>query len=118
MDRESSFLLIHGGRLLASGTADEVNGILADTPQEITLLGVDAARLVPRLAEVTWIETLQLSGDGAQLRLALRDPSKLHEHLATWIATDNLRIDRIQGASGDLTALFELLLRHHRGEAV
>ena len=33
-----SFLLICGGRLLASGTAEEVHQILADLPNELTIL--------------------------------------------------------------------------------
>ena len=114
----SSFLLIHGGRLLASGTAEEINNILADTPQEVSIVGADVSRLIPRLAEVTWIDGMQLTDNGNQLRLALRDPGRLYENLASWISEDRLRIDRLQSANGDLTSLFELLLRHHRGEAL
>ncbi len=54
----SSFLLIHGGRLLASGTAAEIESILADTPQEVTLLGKDVGRLVQRLADVSWVDAM------------------------------------------------------------
>ena len=113
----SSFLLIHGGRLLASGTAAEIESILADTPQEVTLLGKDVGRLVQRLADVSWVDAMVLTGDRRELRLALRDPTKLYERLAAWIDEDQLQIDQLQAANGELTSLFESLLRHHRGEA-
>ena len=113
----SSFLLIHGGRLLASGTASEIDSILADTPQEVTLVGDDVGRLVGRMADASWVDSMHLTGDRNELRLALRDPTKLYEHLAEWIHEDDLQIDQLQTANGELTSLFESLLRHHRGEA-
>ncbi|QEG39411.1 ABC transporter ATP-binding protein [Roseimaritima ulvae] len=112
----SSFLLIHGGRLLASGTTEEIESILASTPQAITLVGPDAARLVARFADQDWVDSLQLKNHGQELRLALNDPAQMYGPLARWISEDGLRIDRMQSSSGDLTTLFESLLRHHRGE--
>ena len=113
----SSFLLIHGGRLLASGTATEIEGLLADTPQEVTLYGADVAKLVPHLAEVDWIESVSLEHHGDQLRLALCDPTKLYQYLSSWVHNEQLQIDRMHAEAGELTALFESLLQHHRGEA-
>lgn len=112
----SSFLLIYGGRLLASGTANEIEQILADTPQEVSLFGADAASLIHRLADEPWVESLQLLDERRELRVALRDPVALYANLAGWIKEDNLEIDRFQTADGNLTAVFESLLRHHRGE--
>ena len=112
----SSFLLIHGGRLLASGTAEEIESILAEAPQEVSLSGPDVARLIHKLAEVSWVDSLQLTDDRKRLKIGLRDPAKLYKQLAKWISEDRLQIDRFQTADGDLTALFESLLRHHRGE--
>ncbi|QDT08680.1 ABC transporter ATP-binding protein [Stieleria marina] len=112
----SSFLLIHGGRLLASGTADEIEQILADTPQEVSLTGPDVDRLVHRLADAPWVQSMQLTEERTKLKVALRDPTKMYSQLARWISEDGLRIHQFQTAEGDLTALFESLLRHHRGE--
>ena len=113
----SSFLLIHGGRLLASGTATEIESILADTPQEVTLIGEGVGRLVGRMADAPWVDSMHLTGDRNELRLALRDPTQLYDQLAGWIDEDRLQIDQLQTANGELTSLFESLLRHHRGEA-
>ncbi|NND99713.1 MAG: ABC transporter ATP-binding protein, partial [Pirellulaceae bacterium] len=90
--------------------------ILADTPQEVALVGPDVDRLIHRLADVPWVKSLQLTEERTKLKVALRDPAKMYDQLATWISQDSLRIHEFQTADGDLTALFESLLRHHRGE--
>lgn len=112
----SSFLLIYGGRLLAWGTAREIENILADTPQEVQLVGRDVVKLVHQLADVPWVDSLSLTEDRTKLNVALRDPAAMYERLANWITQDGLHIEQFQSAEGNLTALFESLLRRHRGE--
>jgi len=112
----SSFLLIFGGRLLASGTATEIESLLAKTPQEIRIIGPDAAKLIQRFANVDWVDSLQLTDGRRELRVSLRDPTQLYREIASWIASDGLRIQRVSVADGNLAAIFESLLRHHRGE--
>ncbi len=111
-----SFLLIHGGRLLASGTADEIDSIVAETPQEVELIGPDVGRLVSRLAEHPSVSRLNLRVDTHSLKIGVKDPASLFGRLTTWIADDGLRIDQFNTADGDLSAMFAALLRRHRGE--
>jgi len=113
----SSFLLIHGGRLLASGTARDVEQIIADTPQEVVLFGPDVPRLIPHLADQSWVDSIQLLSERTELRIGLRDPTNLYQSLAGWISADHLQVDRLQTADSNLTAVFESLLRRHRGES-
>lgn len=113
----SSFLLIYGGRLLASGSTKEIEQILADTPQEVELHGIDAPRLIRHLADQPWVESLQLLDERRVLRVALNDAGELYKSLSKWISDEGLRIDRFESAGSNLTAVFECLLRHHRGES-
>ncbi|MCO8122230.1 ABC transporter ATP-binding protein [Stieleria sp. TO1_6] len=112
----SSFLLIHGGRLLASGTANEIESILADTPQDVVVLGADASRLVQRLADAPWVNSLSLTNQRTQLNVSLSDTAEFYRLIPQWISDDQLSIDRLKTSNGNLEALFESLLRHHRGE--
>ena len=114
----SSFLLIYRGRLLASGEANEIEQILVNAPQEIHLHGPDVARLIGRFADVPWVDGLQLLDDRSCLRVTVIDPKQLYENLATWIREDDLRVDRLQSADGNLSAIFESLLHHHRGQVI
>lgn len=113
----SAFLLIYGGRLLASGTTTEIEKILAGTPQEVELHGDDAPKLIRHLADQPWVESLQLLDNRRVLRVALRDATELYRSLAKWISEDSLRIERFESAGSNLSTVFECLLRHHRGES-
>lgn len=113
-----SFLLIHGGRLLASGTASEVETIVATQPQEVSLLGDDLSKLVPRLVDAPWVDSLRMLDNRRELRIALRDPRELYSRLPHWIVQDGLSVREFKSADGNLTALFDSLLKRHRGETV
>ena len=112
----SSFLLIFGGRLLASGTSDELEEFVTEAPQEVTVVGVGLAPLVAVLAEQPWVEAVQLDGRDKRLRLALRDPSAFYEMLPHWIEKYSLHIEQLQASKSNLSAIFESLLRYHRGD--
>lgn len=112
----SSFLLIHGGRLLASGTAPEIESILAETPQQLTIVGQDAAILAKHLVDAPYVESLALSSGRNELALSVTDPPTFYRQLPTLIVDQGLAIERLRASSSNLDALFESLLRHHRGE--
>jgi ABC-2 type transport system ATP-binding protein len=111
----TSFLLIYRGRLLASGKATEIDRMLADSPQQIEIRGPDVSKLIHRLAEQSWVNGLTLLEDRTSLQVTLRDPRNLYDNLANWIRQDDLRIDQLRSTDGNLSAIFEALLRQHRG---
>lgn len=114
----SSFLLIHGGRLLASGTASEIESMVSNAPQEIRIIGEDVPRLISRLAEVEWVNSFSLVDDRRELRVSLRDPASFYQQLPKWISEQNLKIQELRSANGNLETLFDSLLRQHRGESI
>lgn len=113
----NSFLLIYGGRLLATGTSDELRGMVADMPQEITLVGSDAANLSGRLAAQPWVDSVRLSEDRTMLKVTARHADLLYQNLTQWIAADGLDIHRMIGTDGGLADLFNTLTKRHRGFA-
>lgn len=112
-----AFLLIYGGRLLASGTAIELRELVAELPQQVTLVGEDVDRLAGRLADQPWVDGVQLSADRRTLRIEARRAAELYRNLTHWIASDSLRVERMTGAEGELSSLFAVLTRRHRGRA-
>lgn len=113
-----SFLLICGGRLLASGTAAEVHELLNDTPSEITIQSSNN----PDLAALLMSEQLATSvsierNDGAeQLRVSTLSAGRLCAQLPQLVADRQLSITRMSAADESLQALFNSLLKIHRGE--
>lgn len=109
-----SFLLICGGRLLASGTAEEVHEMLVDLPNEITLRCQASHELAKRLVEHSLTDSLRINGD--TVVVSTRHPSQLLSHLPAWTADGSLEITEVRSADESLQSLFTSLLRIHRGE--
>ena len=109
-----SFLLICGGRLLASGTASEVQELLADLPNELTIRS-DAPH---RLAKLAWgLETCDaVRVEGDEIHVSTRAPSSMMLEMPRWVSTEGIQIYEIRSADESLQALFNTLLRIHRGE--
>jgi ABC-2 type transport system ATP-binding protein len=110
-----SFLLVYGGRLLASGTSAELREMVSELPREVTLVGSGAAHLAGRLADQPWVDSVRLSEDRQTLRITARRVHLLCENLSQWIAADGLQIQKMVGSDDGLAALFDILTRRHRG---
>ena len=111
-----SFLLICGGRLLASGSAEEVRALLADIPAEISIRCDDAPQLAAKLVAAGAAEMVRLSEAGRALVVATRNPANLCARLPEWIRGTGIRIHELRSADESLQTLFGYLLQIHRGE--
>lgn len=109
-----SFLLICGGRLLASGTAEEVNELLADVPNEISLR-CDQPRVVAQhLIDEKLVDHVQLNGDN-WLEVSSHSPLAVYNALPRLVSEHGVQIHEIRSADDSLQTLFDSLMRLHRG---
>ncbi|MEZ6134034.1 MAG: ABC transporter ATP-binding protein [Pirellulaceae bacterium] len=113
----SSFLLIHGGRILASGDAGEVRSMLSGYPVEVELQGMGLANLAERITAQPWFSAMTFSSDKKQLRLSVTDQSQFFAFLSEAACHPDVAISSVDSPEGTLEAAFGLLLRAHRGEA-
>jgi ABC-2 type transport system ATP-binding protein len=109
-----SFLLICGGRLLASGTAEEVHAMMVGLPNEITLRCTDPHILASRLIGDRAAEAVRVS-DG-MLTITTQQPGKLYQKLPSWIADLGIQVFEMKSADESLQAMFNSLMKMHRGE--
>lgn len=110
-----SFLLICGGRLLASGSAEEVHTLLAEVPNEIRISTNDAPRLARRLVEEQLVESVRFGDGGASLTLSTRNPAAIYARLPLWVENDGIVVRELRSTDESLQALFGALMRIHRG---
>jgi ABC-2 type transport system ATP-binding protein len=110
-----SFLLICGGRLLASGAADDIQEMLADLPTDVRLRTNATARLASALIQAGLVDSVRLDGDSMVLATT-RAPLKLYEYLAGCAETENIAVTEIHSADESLQDVFNSLMRIHRGE--
>jgi ABC-2 type transport system ATP-binding protein len=115
----SSFLLISGGRLMASGTADEVHELLFDVPMEVRIRCNDSRRLAAMLLQNEMADTTRIGRTDAGeevLVFSTRHSGRLHGLMTEWIEEDGLRIYEMRTADDSLQSLFNSLMKIHRGE--
>jgi ABC-2 type transport system ATP-binding protein len=111
-----SFMLIFGGRLLASGTAGELRRLLADLPQVIVVDSPNRDALALRLSNQPWLRSMLRDSHPKRLVLTVDRPLELFRSLAQWSASGEILVERVSGSEGDISALFRILVSRHRGE--
>jgi ABC-2 type transport system ATP-binding protein len=109
-----SFLLISGGRLLASGTSEEIHALLTNVPSEIHIRCSNPRELSRLLVSQPIIDSIRFDGSDIMIVQTLR-PLGLYEQLPGWIDGSGIRIQEIRSADESLQALFGSLMRIHRG---
>lgn len=109
------FLLINGGRLLASGSADTIHELLADVSREVTVGSSATKQLASDLLLADLVESIRLI-DETHLSVSSRSVLKLYEFLCEWGAAGNGEIFEIRSSDESLQEVFGSLLRIHRGE--
>ena len=112
----NNFLLIHGGRLLASGNASEVRGMLRGFPIEVTLRGKGLEHVAQAAGKEEWLTGLQFEDGREALRLEVSDQQSFQPFLSRIALEPSVEIHEIGSPSGSLEDAFDLLLRAHRGE--
>lgn len=113
-----SFLLIHGGRILASGDAGEVRSMLSGFPVEVRLGGEGLTKLSALLASEPWLRGMDINDDQTKLTVRVSDKAAFEHRLVELACLPEISICSFDSPDGSLEAAFELLLRVHRGEQI
>lgn len=111
-----SFLLISGGRLLASGSPQEVRSMLADLPNEIHLRVDRPKELAARLCEVEAVDQIRIDSQSNEVIVSTRRPLVLGQHLPLIVSEGRFSILEVRSGKESLQQLFTTLMRMHRGE--
>ncbi len=112
---QPSFLLISGGRLLASGSPAEVREILADAPFTLNIRTSDAKKLVGLLIDLCQIESVQFESNES-FQITTRAVGEVYQLLPRLLVEHNISVREISSTDDSLKALFSTLMKMHRGE--
>lgn len=110
-----SFLLISGGRLLASGSPTEVRNLLVDLPNEIELEVDQPQRAASLICEKLDVDTIRIS-DSHQMMVVTRHSQSLFDFLPILVSEHGVQIHQVRTRDESLQDLFTTLMRRHRGE--
>ena len=109
-----SFLLICSGRLLASGTAEDVHAMMTGLPSEVSLRCADPHGLAALLMRERVADSVRVSS--GMVTIATQWPAKLYEQLPGWLAESGLEVSEMHSTDESLQDLFNSLMKIHRGE--
>ena len=109
-----SFLLISGGRLLASGTSEEVTELLTELPNEYTICTPQPYEMASVLMKHQVAESISIDND--RVVATTRNASEFVAGLPRWIADHGISVTELRSADESLQALFNSLMKMHRGE--
>lgn len=115
-----SFLLISGGRLLASGSPEDVKAILSDTPNTIMVRTDRPRDLLSCLIKLPMIESVRLIEAGKNeepsVEIETRSTASLLQRLPEILRSEKIEVYEVRSADNSLKHLFTTLMRMHRGE--
>lgn len=112
-----AFLLIYGGRVLATGNASEVNTMLSGFPVEVRLVGQGLRTLVERIASDDCLNSAHFENSQRSVTIGVSDSLRFTELLSDAATLPGVNIESVDSPGGSLEAAFELLLKVHRGES-
>jgi ABC-2 type transport system ATP-binding protein len=112
---QPSFLLISGGRLLASGSPAEVREILADSPFTLNIRTSCPRRLASLLIEKCNIDSVQFE-DETRFQITTRSAGEVYRQLPELLQEHDISVDEICSSDDSLKTLFSTLMKMHRGE--
>jgi len=113
---QPSFLLISGGRFLASGSPQEVRSMLADLPNEIHVRVDRPKELAPRLCEVESVDSVRIDTQLNEVVVSTRRPLVLSQRLPAIVSEGRFEVFEVRSGKESLQQLFTTLMRMHRGE--
>ena len=111
-----SFLLINNGRLLASGVADDVHEMMDDTPTEVRIRCNLPRKLGQSLLGESFVERIGLEADDRTMVVSTRSHSRLFSRISDLARTSEIEIQEMRTDEESLQAVFNALMRIHRGE--
>lgn len=114
---QPSFLLISGGRLLASGSPQDVRQMLADSPAQMTIRTDQPQRLASRLVTDCPVTQVRIGDDGETLDVSTQSAAAIRKILPAILAETGILVRELHSADESLKHLFSTLMRFHRGES-
>lgn len=113
---DPSLLLISGGRLLASGSPEQVRSILADCPNSISVRCNRPKQLAALVTASYPVDCIRINTDSGEVEIETRSPLDLLNDLPELATENDLLISELHSTDESLQQIFSTLMRIHRGE--
>lgn len=111
-----SFLLLSGGRLLASGAADDIHTLLANVPSEVRLRVDRPREMAAEMLRDNLIDSVRITDDG-ELHVTTTLSAQLSQFIGQTVLDERYCVTEVRSADDSLQDVFNSLMKIHRGIA-
>lgn len=104
------FLLIYGGRVLASGNVHEIRAVMNEYPHRITIRCGYPRPLAQRLMKDGTLQGLELDEEKGELSIRTRDPKAFYDALPAAVLESGAQVREMVSQDDNLDAVFNYLV--------
>lgn len=105
-----SILLLHHGRLLATGDLRVIRGLIDKHPHRIRIETDEPRRAAGLLSPLPNVVSLTFDPSGDALELEVKDADSFYESLSGFVLEDNLRVRGFTSPDNNLESVFKYLV--------
>ena len=104
------FVLIYGGRILASGGVREIRSLMDEFPHRITIRCAQPRRLARALLAELPLAGIDLDGREGELVVSTREPGAFYAGLPKVVEATGTAVEELSSADDSLEAVFQYLV--------
>jgi len=106
----SNILLLHHGRVLASGEVPEVREAIQSRPLQVFIRSENGRGLGARLLSWPTVKSLSLGADDRSLTVEVTDAGAFYERLGRMLAEEDVGLEILNPLDDNLSAVFQYLV--------
>ena len=105
-----SILLLHRGRLLASGDLSVIRSLIDKHPHRVRIDTPQPRELAQRLIQLPYVLSVEMDARGTGLELQTREPDEFYGRLPQLVLDEQLQIDGFTSPDNNLESIFRYLV--------
>ena len=111
-----SFLLMSGGRLLASGSPAEVRALMTHCPNVFQIESNNSRKLAELIIREVDVDKIDIDKANDTVQVSTRDSAELYDKLTSVVESSGITVRQVSSSDESLQELFTNLMKIHRGE--
>lgn len=105
-----SILLLHRGRLLATGDLRVIRSLLDQHPHQIRIVTAEPRKVARELSALPNVLSFRFSAAGDSLQLEVQDPDSFYNALSQLIETEKVVVTEFDSPDNNLESVFKYLV--------
>lgn len=105
-----SILLLHRGRLLATGDLRVIRSLLDKHPHQVRIESPDPRKVASELVSMPNVLSVEVETGSSALQLEVRDPNTFYDALAHLIIDEQLPVESLSSPDNNLESVFKYLV--------